>query len=301
MPILSIRHATTYTYANPVALGEHRMMFRPRDGHDLNILNSSLEITPEPVELRWLHDVFGNSVALAKFSGRTRRLHFESMLTLEHLPITGLLFSVDDGARRYPFAYEEDELPDLLPSIERQYSDPEGQLNRWARRFLDAEGGAETVDMLAAMTHAIKREFAYIRRERMGVQEPLQTLALGTGSCRDFAVLMIEAVRCLGLAARFVSGYLYVPDSDREGHVGGGATHAWVRVYLPGAGWVEFDPTNGIVGNRNLIRVAVTRHPQQAVPLSGTWIGFPTDSLGMTVEVSVTDALAASHQRQKMR
>ena len=301
MPILSIRHATTYTYANPVALGEHRMMFRPRDGHDLNILNSSLEITPEPVELRWLHDVFGNSVALAKFSGRTRRLHFESMLTLEHLPITGLLFSVDDGARRYPFAYEEDELPDLLPSIERQYSDPEGQLNRWARRFLDAEGGAETVDMLAAMTHAIKREFAYIRRERMGVQEPLQTLALGTGSCRDFAVLMIEAVRCLGLAARFVSGYLYVPDSDREGHVGGGATHAWVRVYLPGAGWVEFDPTNGIVGNRNLIRVAVTRHPQQAVPLSGTWIGFPTDSLGMTVEVSVTDALATSHQRQKMR
>jgi len=301
MPILSIRHATTYTYANPVALGEHRMMFRPRDGHDLNLLNSSLEITPEPVELRWVHDVFGNSVALAKFSGRTKRLHFESMLTLEHLPMTGLLFSVDQDARRYPFTYADDELPDLLPSIERQYPDPEGQLNRWARRFLDGEGGAETVDMLAAMTHAIKREFAYIRRERMGVQEPLETLALGTGSCRDFAVLMSEAVRSLGLAARFVSGYLYVPDSDHQGHVGGGATHAWVRVYLPGAGWVEFDPTNGIVGNRNLIRVAVTRHPQQAVPLSGTWIGFPTDSLGMTVEVSVTDALAASHQRQKRR
>jgi len=299
MPILAIRHATSYAYANPVALGEHRMMFRPRDSHDLNLLSSSLEITPEPAELRWVHDVFGNSVALARFSGRTRRLHFESVLTLEHLPITGPLFVVDDSAARYPFGYDEEELPDLLPSIERQYPDPEGQLIHWSRRFLDGDGSAETLPMLAAVTHAIKREFTYIRREKMGVQEPLETLALGTGSCRDFAVLMMEAVRSLGLAARFVSGYLYVPDSDREGHVGGGATHAWVQVYLPGAGWIEFDPTNGIVGNRNLIRVAVTRHPQQAVPLSGTWIGFPTDSLGMTVEVSVTDAVAAAHAGRK--
>jgi transglutaminase-like putative cysteine protease len=299
MPVLAIRHATTYLYANPVALGEHRMMFRPRDSHDLNLLNSSLEITPEPFELRWVHDVFGNSVALARFSGRTKRLHFESVLTLEHFPTTGPIFAIDDSAARYPFSYDEEETPDLLPSIEQQYPDPERQLDQWARRFLDVGGGADTIAMLAAMTHAIKREFTYIRREKMGVQEPQETLELGTGSCRDFAVMMMEAVRSLGLAARFVSGYLYVPDSDHEGHVGGGATHAWVQVYLPGAGWIEFDPTNGIVGNRNLIRVAVTRHPQQAVPLSGTWIGFPTDSLGMTVEVSVVDAFSQGSDKKK--
>jgi transglutaminase-like putative cysteine protease len=301
MPVLAIRHVTTYLYANPVALGEHRMMFRPRDSHDLILLDSSLIITPEPTELRWIHDVFGNSVAIAEFSGRTKRLYFESVLTLEHFPTSGPDFAVDASATRYPFAYDDEELPDLLSSIERQYPDPERRIDRWARRFLDVDGGAEPTAMLADMTHAIKREFAYIRREKMGVQDPQETLALGTGSCRDFAVLMMEAVRALGLAARFVSGYLYVPDRDREGHVGGGATHAWVQVYLPGAGWIEFDPTNGIVGNRNLIRVAVTRHPRQAVPLSGTWIGFPNDSLGMTVEVSVVDAADSQGRRNKKR
>src|SRR5207244_10579107 len=146
--------------------------------------------------------------------------------------------------------------------------------------------------------HAISREFTYIRREKMGVQEPQETLALRTGSCRDFAVLMMEAVRSLCLAARFVSGYLYVPSSDREGHVGGGATHAWVQVYLPGAGWIEFDPTNGIVGNRNLIRVAAARHPRQAIPLSGTYEGSREDFIGMTVEVAVTgEAPAAATER----
>ena len=301
MPVLAIRHATTYLYANPVALGEHRMMFRPRDSHDLILLDSSLKITPEPTGLRWIHDVFGNSVALAEFSGRADRLHFESVLTLEHFPTSGANFSVDESAAAYPFAYSEEEMPDLLPSIERQYADPDGRLDGWARQFLNPDGSAEPTAMLAAMTHAIRREFTYIRREKMGVQEPQETLTLGSGSCRDFAVLMMEAVRALGLAARFVSGYLYVPDSDREGRVGGGATHAWVQVYLPGAGWIEFDPTNGIVGNRNLIRVAVTRHPRQAVPLSGTWIGLPGDSLGMTVEVSVTDAAAGQGRGKKQQ
>lgn len=129
--------------------------------------------------------------------------------------------------------------------------------------------------------------FTYLRREEPGTQDPISTLQMGTGSCRDFALLMMEAVRSLGLAARFVSGYLYVPAKD-GGHVGGGATHAWVEVYLPGAGWMEFDPTNGIIGNRDLIRVAVVRDPRQAVPLSGTWTGDPSDLIGMDVEVDVT-------------
>jgi len=127
-----------------------------------------------------------------------------------------------------------------------------------------------------------------VAREESGVQDPVKTLRVKSGSCRDFAVLMMEAVRTLGLAARFVTGYLYVPEGLPAERVGGGATHAWLEVYLPGAGWIEFDPTNGIVGNHDLIRVAVARDPRQAVPISGTWTGFPSDHLGMTVEVEVT-------------
>jgi transglutaminase-like putative cysteine protease len=139
------------------------------------------------------------------------------------------------------------------------------------------------------MTHAVRRDLTYVAREESGIQDPIKTLKLGSGSCRDFAVLMMEAVRSLGLAARFVSGYLCVPENRRGSRVGGGATHAWLEVYLPGAGWVEFDPTNGIVGSADLIRVAVVRDPRQAVPVSGSWTGFPSDHLGMTVEVEVTE------------
>ncbi len=144
------------------------------------------------------------------------------------------------------------------------------------------------------MTHAIRRDLTYEAREESGIQDPVKTLRIGSGSCRDFAVLMMEAVRSLGLAARFVSGYLYVPEGRVGSRVGGGATHAWLEVYLPGAGWIEFDPTNGIVGNHDLVRVAVVRDPRQAVPISGSWTGFPSDHLGMTVEVEVTAETAAA-------
>ncbi len=288
MPILTVRHVTTYRYRQPVAFGEHRMMFRPREGHDQRILDVRLDIDPAPVSIRWLHDVFGNSVALARFSGRAKELRFESVVRLDHSPLQALDFQIEEHAGTYPFAYSVEDLPDLSRSIERHYPDPDRELERWARQFLRKDGATGTLDLLTSMTHAIRRGFTYIGRTDKGIQEPVRTLKLGSGTCRDFAVLMIEAVRCLGLAARFVSGYLYVPSCDGKGHVGGGSTHAWMRVYLPGAGWVEFDPTNGIVGNRDLIRVAVARDPRHAVPLSGTWIGFPSDSLGMTVEVDVT-------------
>ena len=289
MPVLTVHHVTTYRYKQPVSFGEHRMMFRPREGHDQKLIESRLEITPKPVSLRWVHDVFGNCVALARFSGRARELCFDSLVQLDHSSTTALDFELAEYARLYPFTYGTDEMPDLLRSIERYAPDPERAVDRWVRQFLPSDGQIRTWDLLVAMTTAIKRDFAYVAREEQGVQAPNRTLKLGSGSCRDFAVLMIDAVRALGLAARFVSGYLYSPVG--EGRVGGGATHAWVRVYLPGAGWVEFDPTNGIVGNRGLIRVAVVRDPRQAVPLSGTWTGFPSDCLGMTVDVTVT----ASH------
>ena len=150
-----------------------------------------------------------------------------------------------------------------------------------------------------AMTHAIKAEgFQYAARAQEGCQPPDETLRRKSGSCRDFALLMIEAARSLGLAARFVTGYLYVPTADQNGRLGGGETHAWVEVYLPGSGWMEFDPTNAIVGNRDLIRVSVVRDPKQAIPVAGSWTGAPGDFLGMTVDVRVTSLASPAPNSQ---
>jgi len=288
MLVITVRHATTYRYKQPVAFGEHRMMLRPRDSYDQKLLDAKLAITPEPADIRWVHDVFGNCVAIARFAGRAQELDIESVIRLDHSPTNALDFEIEEYAKRYPFTYGADEMPDLLRSIERQYLDPEREVDRWARQFLRHDGRTDTSEFLAAMTHAIRQDLTYVAREESGVQDPVKTLRVKSGSCRDFAVLMMEAVRSLGLAARFVSGYLYVPEDRRSERIGGGATHAWLEVYLPGAGWIEFDPTNGIVGNHDLIRVAVARDPRQAVPISGTWTGFPSDNLGMTVEVEVT-------------
>jgi transglutaminase-like putative cysteine protease len=287
MPVITVRHVTTYRYKQPVAFGEHRLMLRPRDSYDQKLLDARLAITPEPVDLRWVHDVFGNCVAIARFAGRAAELRFDSVIRLDHSSDNGLDFQIEDYARRYPFTYGADEMPDLLRSIERQYLDPEHEIDSWARQFLRHDGRADTAELLAAMTYAIRADLNYVAREETGIQDPIKTLRQASGSCRDFAVLMMEAVRSLGLAAHFVSGYLHVPEGA-AGARGAGATHAWVRVYLPGAGWVEFDPTNGIVGSDDLIRVAVVRDPRQAVPVSGTWTGFPSDHLGMNVEVEVT-------------
>jgi transglutaminase-like putative cysteine protease len=298
MLVITVRHVTTYRYKQPVAFGEHRMMLRPRDSYDQKLLDAQLTITPEPADIRWVHDVFGNCVAIARFAGRAAELRFENVIRLDHSPTNALDFEIEEYAKRYPFTYGADEIPDLLRLIERQYLDPEHEVDRWARQFLRHDGRTDTSELLAAMTHTIRHDLTYVAREESGVQDPVKTLRMMSGSCRDFAVLMMEGVRSLGLAARFVSGYLHVREGGRGGRIGGDATHAWLQVYLPGAGWVEFDPTNGIVGNHDLIRVAVARDPRQAVPISGTWTGFPSDHLGMTVEVEVTAESAAAPATQ---
>jgi transglutaminase-like putative cysteine protease len=291
MPILTVRHLTRYRYRQPVSLGEHRMMFRPRESYDQRLIETRLIITPEPVSLRYFHDVFGNTIGVARFSGRAKELVFESFNRLDHQPDETLgNTSRENSVDSFPFIYEQQDLPDLHPSMERAYPDPDRVLEKWAKRFLEQPERVTAHNVLAAMTGAIHEELAYLGRPSGPPQSPLETLSLGRGTCRDFAVLMQEAARTLGLAARFVSGYLYSPKYD-PAHTqrrGGGNTHAWVRIYMPSGGWVEFDPTNGLVGNRDLIRVAVTRDASQAVPLSGTWQGFPSDYLGMDVEVDVS-------------
>jgi transglutaminase-like putative cysteine protease len=288
MAILSVKHVTSYAYATPIRLGEHRMMLRPRDSNDQRLLSAKLTIDPEPSRLHWIHDVFDNCVAVAEFRGETERLRVESRITVEHRSSEEPEALLDESARLYPFAYHVEEMPDLARSIERRDPDPGGEIDRWARRFVNLGGRTETGSMLMTLTYAIKEGFAYERRTAKGTQTPLQTLESRRGSCRDFATLMMEAARALGLAARFVTGYLYTGDRDgAESYVGGGATHAWCQVYLPGAGWVEFDPTNGIVGSRDLIRVGVARDARQAIPLHGFYYGPAAALERMTVSVNV--------------
>ncbi|MGW8201807.1 transglutaminase family protein [Sphingomonas bisphenolicum] len=289
MPLLTIHHVTSYRYQQPVSLGEHRIMMRPREAFDQRLLSARLDIDPEPSELRWLHDVFGNSVAIASFKRRASHLVVTSEATLEHAPLAQRQVDVEPYARLFPFTYASEDMPDLLRSIERQYHDPERIVGNWARAFVSNHGDTATVDLLTRMATGIQCDFTYVPRHEKGTQSPIETLRKRQGTCRDFAVLMIEAVRALGFAARFVSGYVYNP-SRAEDVVGGGNTHAWVRIFLPGSGWVEFDPTNGIIGNRGLIRVAVARDPYQALPLSGTWFGLPASFLGMDVTVDVRRA-----------
>jgi transglutaminase-like putative cysteine protease len=287
MPLLTIHHKTLYRYTHPVAFGEHRIMLRPRDGHDQRVLSSQLEIVPEPASLRWIHDVFGNSVAIATFDQRADTLSFTSTSTVEHNPAEAFALTADDAAYFYPFAYDDEEFPDLTQFTTPQYGDPNGELSAWARQFLDGEGPTPTFDILSGMTHGIRESFIYRRRHEQGTQHPLDTLQTRSGSCRDYALFMIEALRRLGIAARFVSGYLFVHGEREQGYVGGGSTHAWVQVYLPSAGWIEFDPTNGIVGTCDLVRAAVARDPRQAIPLHGIYLGSADAFAGMEVSINV--------------
>ena len=287
MPLLTIHHKTVYRYSHPVAFGEHRIMLRPRDSHDLRVLASRLDIVPEPMSLRWIHDVFGNSVAIATFDERAETLSFTATATVEHNPAEEFALTPDDPAYFYPFLYDEEEFPDLQQFITPQYGDPNGEMSSWARKFLDAEGPTPTYKILSGMTHGIREAFNYRKRHEHGTQHPLDTLLTGSGTCRDYALFMIEALRRLGIAARFVSGYLFIPGYSAHGYVCGRSTHAWVQVYLPSAGWIEFDPTNGIIGTRDLIRVAVARDPRQAVPLHGAYLGSADAFVGMDVSINV--------------
>lgn len=288
----TVRHVSIYRYSEPVGFGEHRMMFRPRASHDLRLVTERLVITPNPSRLHWLHDVFDNSVAVASFEGEAKELRFDSEVTLEHFEAPMPDYALEPYATDWPFAYTNEEASDLVNARSRQH--PDKDVDEWARRFivvppavgLRTKGGG-TMAMLRAMTLDIKNTFSYTRRTEKGVNRPAETLKSRSGSCRDFAVLMMDAVRSLGLAARFVSGYIFVPEHDAT--QGGGATHAWLQIFLPGAGWVDFDPTNSIVGNRHLIRVAVAWNYYQALPLWGTWHGAPHSFRGLQVDVSVTE------------
>lgn len=286
MPVVSIRHRTLYRYRNPVAFGEHRVMYRPVESFDQRVLSAGLTVGPEPSLLHNLHDASGAAVTVTRFATRSDRLEFESNVTLDHTPAMAFALDSDEASLgAEPFAYAPDDAADLARATQRQHADA-GEIEAWARRFVRPVGRTRLSTVLSDMTHAIRGECGYAQRLEGAPQAPVATLALRSGSCRDFAVLMAEAVRSLGLAARFTSGYVY-SGSPKASRTGGGHTHAWVRVCLPDGGWTDFDPTNGIVGGHDLVRVAEVVNPRAASPLYGSWSGLKSDYLGMDVEVDV--------------
>ena len=235
--------------------------------------------------ISWAQDVFGNSVATATFQSMADNLLIDSVVELQLNAAAWPVFDIAASAIVYPFQYSSDEFIDLGALAIQQYPDPSGRLRDWARTFV-LGNSTDTLSLLKDLCAGVSSEISYQSREEEGTQAPYNS-DRGWGSCRDFAVLFVESVRSLGFGARIVSGYLHNPGQDLAGSGGPGSTHAWAEVYVPGAGWITFDPTNRSVGGFNLIPVAVGRDIRQAMPVAGSFVG-PVDAfMGMAVEVSL--------------
>ncbi|SDH77200.1 transglutaminase family protein [Roseospirillum parvum] len=285
MNALTVRHRTTYRYREPMAFGPHRLMLRPRESRTVRLHTHDLEIAPAAT-VTWAHDVAGNAVATATFGAPADTLVIDSLATLtldvEQWPV----FDIAASAVTYPFLLSDDDMTDLGALRLQAYLDSGGHLHDWARGFV-AGPDTDTLSLLKDISNGVAARIAYEARDEETVQTPVETLARGRGSCRDFAVLFVDAVRSLGFGARIVSGYLYDPDLNTLGSAGSGSTHAWAEVYVPGAGWIVFDPTNRSVGGFNLIPVAVARHIRQTAPVSGRFVGPAAACSALEVAVSV--------------
>jgi transglutaminase-like putative cysteine protease len=286
--LFEIEHTTTYRYANPVTFGRHRAMFLPRPAAQGRLIDWSAT-TSIPSTIRWTTDALGNNVTEMEFSEAAKELTFSFKVRGLHFGVQDIeTFSLEPRAETVPVQYTPDEWNDLLVYIRPHAEDPDGTVAAWAKSFV-TDNRDRTTDVLERILDAFCDTFTYNGREAQGTQSPAETLRTRSGTCRDYAWLMIETLRRLSFAARFVSGYLYdaALDGGAAGTVGSGSTHAWLAMYLPGAGWTHYDPTNRLSAGYDLIPVAIARHPGQAVPLEGSWFGDAQDYLGMSVKVTV--------------
>jgi transglutaminase-like putative cysteine protease len=303
MSIIEIKHLTTYHYNKSVSFGKHRMMLLPRDDDDQKVVAYELEIAPRPICLEWSRDTFGNYVATAEFDEAADKLRFVSNVRLEHAPTTFDPAKIDNSARHYPFTYSAKDWSEVKRYIKPPSTHRE--LNRWSAALFCEDGSADLYELLVGMTQMINETIGRVSRHEKGIQDPTETLHLRSGSCRDVAVLMIAALRSRAIAARFVSGYVHLLDHDEDHRdlsveFNGGNTHAWVQVYVPGPGWIDFDPAAGVPENHNLIRVAAVQHPREAIPLQGTWYGSASDYLTMNVGVRVRKNVDLTSQQSSL-
>lgn len=285
MTRIEIQHETMYRYAGPVSLGPHQMMLRPRETRDLHLVRFDLDVSPD-ARIDWSTDVAGNPVAKATFQDASDRLVINARMVVDLTAPVWPVFPISADAASYPFLHSNDEMTDLGPLVRPQYQDDAGRLSGWVEGFV-MQRPTDTLSLLKDVANGVTAQVAYQSRETEGTQGPLETLDRGWGTCRDFAVLFAEAARTLGFGARLVSGYLSNPTDDLVGSAGDGSTHAWVEVFVPGAGWIPFDPTNQSVGAANLIPVAVARRIEQVAPVTGSFLGTPSALVSMDVGVRV--------------
>lgn len=278
MKRIRITHTTEYHYNQPVTFGPHRALMRPREGHDLHIDSGRFEIEPK-ASVRWLRDLNSNSVAIATFAEPAQKLRIFSEVNVDLYDDSPIHCLIDPRARSYPFQYPANEQVELIPYRLPGYPHADPALQDWLRDLYQPGQLIDTFDLLKNLNTRIYEAFQYKHRDDPGVQLPHETIALGSGSCRDYAVLMMEAARHWGFGAQFVTGYIQM----REGQHG--ATHAWTEIYIPGAGWQGFDPTNNKLAGSEHISVAVAPGHEEASPLSGSWAG-PSDAF-QRMEVSV--------------
>ncbi len=281
---LKISHVTEYYYSTPVSLQPHRLRLRPLESHSLRIEASTLEIFPTP-SVCWYRDALGNSVATVSFGDVSTTLRVLSEVEISVYEDAPLDFLMENYAINFPFDYAIDEQSDLAPFEQNVYPLDRPQVLEWLDGLGLLQRPIETLVLLSALNCQIANTFTYQIREEEGVQSPAKTLALQSGSCRDFAALFIEACRFMGFASRFVSGYLHMPDNE----TGNATTHAWAEVYLPGPGWKGFDPTSGLIISNHHIPVAVARHPEAVPPVSGSYIGPLGQLPGLIVSVRVSE------------
>lgn len=279
---LRIRHETVYRYTRPVPLLEHRLMLFPRGGPDVAVRSASLVIGPEPA-LAWSEDAAGNTVATATFAEPTAALSIAAEHVVDHQGEAWPIFRIAPEAHSYPFDYAADLRQDLAPALATNPGEADDLVARWVRG-LAGEGSTDTLTLLQRISTDVNRRIAYLVRGEEGTQTAAETLGSASGSCRDLAALFIEGVRALGLAARAASGYLHDPEAP-PGMTA--ATHAWAQVFLPGAGWIAFDPTAGRVGSHGLVTAAVGRSSDRVLPVVGGFAGAKDDLISMHVDVSV--------------
>lgn len=260
-------------------------MLRPRESRELRLI--SMDLVAEPhAAITWAHDVAGNMVATATFDTCAISLTVDSTVEVELNAVSWPVFPIAASAIHYPFQYSDDDKMDLGAMVRPQYDDPAGTLRDWVRAFVRSDP-TDTLSLLKDINTGVHDRMSYQSRDDEGTQRPEETLGSGSGTCRDLAVLFIEAVRTLGFGARIVSGYLHQPDCGGAAATIAGTMHAWAEVYVPGAGWITFDPTNRSVGGRNLIPVAVGRDIHQVMPVTGSFAGESEAFQGMSVEVFV--------------
>jgi transglutaminase-like putative cysteine protease len=292
MSWLRITHETVYSYRSPVRFGPHRLVLRPREGHDVRVEELRLEISPD-FELEWSRDLFGNSVATLHILGSADHLRIRSQLLLQQTAPFPLVSA--KPAVLVPFPLEFSGLESAIAAAYQATTFPEdvARVKQWVARTINLNAMRSAEDVVAAVARAIRETVNYRRRDAKGVQTPTETLTGSSGSCRDMATLMLEALRALGLPARFVSGYLDC-DASAEGCA---STHAWAEAYLPEIGWIGYDPMIGEATSGKHVAVGVSNHPRGVMPVSGTFFGHQSSYIGMMVSVH-TERLAAKPMHQ---